>query len=286
MKETIKIWYADFWPEWNDENFIQPILEKHFNVILDQKNPDVLFHSIFNGQKEAQSYNCKKVLFLGENYRPSQFKTDYSISFDPHSDTNFRLPLWQAFILLHPALRVLLDAGRKRHVNFDNFAAFVVSNPSNQLRNSHYDQLRDYKPLKSYGKVRTNDLKLQQYSQGKYWRSAKQNFFEKHTHKFFMAYENSSSPHYCTEKLMDAFLAGSVPIYWGDPMVNEDWNAQSFINVNDHGNDWVSVIKKIDNDHVWFDEIYSQPPMTDTQFKKLIQNLKDFEEWILKTIKK
>ena len=62
--ETLKIAYADFWPEWNDENFIEPILRKHYNVVIDQQNPDVLFHSIF-GKTEAPKYKCKKVLFLG-----------------------------------------------------------------------------------------------------------------------------------------------------------------------------------------------------------------------------
>lgn len=282
--ETIKIAYADFWPEWDRENFLQPILEKYYNVVIDQNNPDVLFHSIFNGQRDAQKYKCKKVLFLGENYRPSQFKTDHSISFDPHSKTNFRLPLWQAFILMHPALIAVLGI-RKNHQKFDNFGSFVVSNPNNQLRNAHFDELHAYKRVKSYGKVRTNDLKLQDYSRGRYWRVAKDNFFEKRTHKFYMAYENTSYPYYCTEKLMDAFTASSVPIYWGDPKVKEDFNPEAFINVADHGSNWLDIIKKIDNDDVWFDEIYSQPVFTESQEKKYMTNLEDFETWLIETIK-
>ena len=284
-KETLKIAYCDFWPGWDKENFIQPILEKYYNVVIDQNNPDVLFHSIFNGQRDARRYTCKKVLFLGENYRPRQFKTDYSISFDPISNTNFRLPLWQAFILMKP--EIINDlAKRSRHGGFDNFGAFVVSNQSNQLRNSHFDQLHQYKRVKSYGKVRTNDLKLQQYSNGKYWRTAKDQFFFNNSHKFFMAYENTSYPYYCTEKLMDAFTSNSVPIYWGDPKVKEDWNENAFINIADHGNDWLDVIKKIDNDHIWFDEIYSQPVFTDTQFNKMQNNLIEFENWLLNVITK
>lgn len=285
MKETIKIWYADFWPEWEQENFIQPILEKHYNVILDSGNPDVLFHSIFNGQREAQTYNCKKILFLGENYRPHQFKTDYSISFDPHSNTNFRLPLWQVFILLEPAYLSILY-NRTNIVNHEHFAAFTVSNPSNRLRNEHFDRLHGYKRVKSYGKVRTNDLKLRQFSEGKYWRHAKDLFFNKHSHKFVMAYENTKSPYYCTEKLMDAFLSNSVPIYWGDHTVDEDFNSHAFINVMDHRSDWLDVIKKIDNDHVWYNEIYSQPVFTNEQYKKLTTNLSNFDTWLANTVKK
>ena len=89
MKD-IKIWFADFWPEWGDENFITPILKRHFNVILDHIHPDVVFHSIFGGADNANYYSCKKFLYLGENKRPSRYNTTYSISFDPHSDNNFR----------------------------------------------------------------------------------------------------------------------------------------------------------------------------------------------------
>ena len=102
--DKLKIWFADFWPEWKDEDFISPILKKHFELVLDKNNPDVVFHSIF-GKREAPNYKCKKILYLGENHRPEQFGSDYSISFDPHSDTNYRLPLWQVYILNKPELK-------------------------------------------------------------------------------------------------------------------------------------------------------------------------------------
>lgn len=294
--ETIRIAYADFWPEWEYENFIQPILEKYYNVVVDQKKPDILFYSIF-GNKQA-NYKCKKILYVAENVRypynqqirnnitSAYNNADYTISFDPHTSTNFRLPLWQVFILQNPALRVLISNGRRHYTEFDNFTAFVVSNPSNPLRNNHFDELHAYKRVKSYGKVRTNDLKLQNYSKGKYWRTAKDHFFDKNTHKFFMAYENTSYPYYCTEKLMDAFVACSVPIYWGDPKIKEDWNEKAFINVLDHGADWLNVVKKIDQDQSWFNNMNNQPSMTDSQDKKMTQNLENFETWLIEIINK
>ena len=103
----LRIAYVDFWPAFEqDEDIFTPLLSKYFNVIIDNENPDVVFHSIFNGQRNIHKYNkVKKILLLGENYRPSQFKSDYSISFDPHSDTNYRLPLWQYYLILNPLLK-------------------------------------------------------------------------------------------------------------------------------------------------------------------------------------
>ena len=49
--------------------------------------------------------------------------------------------------------------------------------------------------------------------------------YYKHS-KFVLAFENSSSPGYCTEKLFHAKVAGAIPIYWGDPLVMNDFEHQ------------------------------------------------------------
>jgi len=281
--ETLKVAYADFWPEWNEENFIQPILQKYFNVVVDQKNPDVLFHSIFGGMSQTPNYKCKKVLYLGENYRSANFKSDYSISFDPHSETNYRLPLWQVYLLLKPELKDKLF-NRVRHQKFERFCSFTVSNPSNNIRINHFEKISQYKKVHSYGKVRTNDLSLQQLSAGKYWRDAKYQFFLDHPHKFMMAYENTFYPYYCTEKLMDAFLAGSLPIYWGDPKVFKDWNEDAFLNANRLGNYVHDSVKRLDASSE-FDEIYAQPVFRDYQQEMHLENIAEFENWLIKIVK-
>ena len=63
MNKDLRVGFADFWPEITDENIFIPILSKYFNVILDDKNPDVLIHSIFGGMKNTPKYKCKKILF-------------------------------------------------------------------------------------------------------------------------------------------------------------------------------------------------------------------------------
>lgn len=286
--ETLKITYADFWPEWETgENFIQPILEKHFNVVVVQKNPDVLFHSIFNRMADTPRYKCKKVLILAENWRPSRFDSDYSISFDPHSDTNFRLPLWQIYMLLWPELKDRLF-NRKHHESFERFCSFTVSNAGNFMRNSAFQQLSQYKRVHSYGRYMTNDPGLQKASAGRYWRDAKDEFFIKHSHKFMITYENTPYKYYCTEKLMDAFLVGSIPIYWGDPKVGEDWNPEAFINLNNYNqkwNTWTDWIKYLDENESAFNKIYNAPIFTDEQKDKLINNLLEFENWLIKAVK-
>jgi len=283
--EQLKVWFADFWPEWSDEDFISPILKKHFEIILDRNNPDVVFHSIFNRMQESVKYKCKKILYLGENHRPEHFGSNYSISFDPHSDTNYRLPLWQVYILNKPELKDrLFNRLNWREEQFERWCSFTVSNPSNVFRNGAYQQLNTYKHVDSYGRYLTTSAALQEYSKGRYWRDAKDEYFHQFPHKFMLAYENTPYKYYCTEKLMDAFLVGSMPIYCGDPRVGEDWNKEAFIDVT-RGFDF-ERIKAIDNNWELFKSIYKQPVFTESQKFSLEMNISYFEEWIIKIINK
>lgn len=50
--------------------------------------------------------------------------------------------------------------------------------------------------------------------------------------KFTIAFENESENGYCTEKLIQPLLNGSIPIYWGDPSAREDFNPDCFIDVH------------------------------------------------------
>jgi len=50
--------------------------------------------------------------------------------------------------------------------------------------------------------------------------------------KFVIAFENNAVKGYITEKLSNAYLAGTIPIYWGAPDVNEYFNPDSMINCN------------------------------------------------------
>lgn len=283
--EQLKVWFADFWPEWSDEDFISPILKKHFEIILDRNNPDVVFHSIFNRMQESVKYKCKKILYLGENHRPEHFGSNYSISFDPHSETNYRLPLWQVYIMKNPLIKSkLFLMNRLKTETPERWCAFAVSNPNNFFRNSLYHQLNSYKYVHSYGRYLTNDPILLIKSKERYWRDAKEEFFNEVNHKFIMAVENNPFRYYCTEKLMDAFLGFSLPIYWGDPRVAEDWNEKAFINGTKI--DILETVKKVDTDPGLYKAMMEEPIFTDEQKYKLEANLINFESWLIDKIKK
>jgi len=54
-------------------------------------------------------------------------------------------------------------------------------------------------------------------------------------HKFAVAFKNSSSPGYTTEKIAAPLLGGCTPIYWGNPDIAEESGPEAFINTHDFG---------------------------------------------------
>jgi len=52
-------------------------------------------------------------------------------------------------------------------------------------------------------------------------------------YKFVIAMENTQEVGYVTEKIINAFYSGAIPIYWGSSNVNDFFNKKAFINVSD-----------------------------------------------------
>jgi hypothetical protein len=53
-------------------------------------------------------------------------------------------------------------------------------------------------------------------------------------YKFVFTMENSYEDGYISEKIMNAYIAGAIPIYWGTNEVKNIFNPESFIYVNDY----------------------------------------------------
>ena len=74
------------------------------------------------------------------------------------------------------------------------------------------------------------------------------------SYKFSIAMENSEGDGYISEKIVDSFLAGTIPIYYGDYMVDEFINPKTYILIKGEKdiNEKIEYIKEIDNN----DELY------------------------------
>ncbi|MEO8884771.1 MAG: glycosyltransferase family 10 [Mucilaginibacter sp.] len=97
-------------------------------------------------------------------------------------------------------------------------------------REEFFKQLSQYKKVDAPGKSMNNMQSFDGLYTGNAWQRKRQ-FMS--GYKFTLAFENDVYPGYQTEKLYDAMQANSIPVYCGDPFVDEVFNTASFINVYD-----------------------------------------------------
>jgi hypothetical protein len=93
-----------------------------------------------------------------------------------------------------------------------------------------------------------------------------------------VCFENDLYPGYVTEKLHEAYITGTVPIYWGDLGNDSNINRKSFINMNDFESmdAFVNYVRSIDNDT--YAEIYQQP------FLNSIPDVSSIQDRLLKVL--
>lgn len=252
--KKIKIKFVDFWGEFNpNDNFIANTLHLAYDYELSE-TPDYLFFSTF-GHTHLQ-YNCVKILFVGENITPDFNVCDYALAFDylEFGDRYMRLPLYLTrnnFKDFKPAYDFTAE-----HVLNRKFCSIVVSNGqmANPIREEFFKRLSRYKQVDSGGRL---------------WNNVGGPVADKHQfisqYKFNIAFENSRRNGYTTEKVVDAMIANSLPIYWGDPLIGRDFNLNSFIDISSYPNIDAAVERIIEldrNDDLYLETLH-QPWIND-----------------------
>lgn len=91
-------------------------------------------------------------------------------------------------------------------------------------------------------------------------------------HKFVMAFENKKKEGYITEKIINAFYSGAIPIYWGSYNIKDFFNEKAFINVSDfkNFNECIDYILNLTDKER--EEIVNQPIYTNSNLINLIND--------------
>ena len=220
-RRKIKLKFIDQWvghvPE---EDKCYKLLSKHFDIELSNA-PDYVIDGGL-GDDYLRYDNAIKIANIGENIVPDFNFFDYAIGFDrlDFGDRYLRVPLYAfygQYGLLGrrepPDPKSLLDRG---------FCSYVVSNAglADPIRTQFFHELCKYKKVDSGGR-HLNNVGGPVVD--------KMAFCAKY--KFNIAFENCSSPGYVTEKVMQPMTCFSLPIYYGDPLVEEEFSPLSIVHV-------------------------------------------------------
>ena len=189
------------------------------------------------------------LLWSGESYNVNIPKNAYKFL---HLSTTF-MPnsIYIPYVLDSPYLY------KKRHLNKNRpfEIAYCSSNPI-YLREKLYNKFVEKYGInenkchalgKCYGGKYTNTHKIVNGT----WESA--DLIEEYkNYKFAFAIENKKVKGYVTEKIMNAFHAGCIPIYWGSENINDLFNPEAFINLSnfDSIDDCVDFVSKLSEEEI------------------------------------
>lgn len=252
MKPEIKIGFSDFWDGFNcDDNYFTRLLENSFDVKV-TSDPDFLIFSV-HGNQFLKYKKAVRIFFTGENIKPNFSYCDYAIGFHHLNDRRYiRFPLFLLYGDVNQLLKPIdVDTVFKEK---DSFCNFIVSNGNAKERIAFFHQLSEYKKVDSAGKVLNNIGKPLEYAN-----NGKLKFIK--NYKFTIAFENEASPGYTTEKIFEPMLMNSIPIYWGNPTIDKDFNPKSFVNVNEFTSfdEAIKYIIQLDQDEELFKQKLIQP---------------------------
>lgn len=264
MKKQIKINFSDFYNGFDKENndFIKILCEKYEVILSD--DPDYLFYSSFG--RDYLKYDCIRIYYTGECIVPDFNLCDYAMAFEyiHYGDRYMRVPIYELF-QYRKYYQVLLENSVPK-CKKTAFCSFVVSNDQGMKeRFQMMELLNEYKKVDSGGRYMNN-----------IGGPVKDKFTFDQSHKFSICFENCSHPGYTTEKIVEAFAADTIPVYFGDSEIGKHFNTHAFINVADYPSleDAVKRIIEIDKNTELYQKIKAEPILLKDD--RLYDDLKTF----------
>ena len=185
--------------------------------------PDALVYGDFG--ESHWSFAGKKVYLTGENMLPDFGQCDLAltpveIAGEPRA---VRYPYYAQVIREPEALLgTMAEEEVAAALARGSFCSFVVSNPRCPERNRAFKALHRLRTVSSGGGL-FNNLGHRIADKASFIRAF----------RFDIAFENSASPGYVTEKLVEPLMAGCIPIYWGAPDVTRDFNPARFVHARE-----------------------------------------------------
>lgn len=192
------------------------ILKKKYNIKLTKKNPDYLIYNVFGCKHLKKEYNKSiKIAIYTENQIPDFNVADYAISHAHinYLDRHFNSEFYFFNYFNHIKISALMIARKKVLLNpiRQKFCAAVISNykHSNKYRLKFIKELNKYKTVDMGGKYKNNIGRI------------KNKIAFLSLYKFSIAMENTEADGYTSEKIIDSFLSGTIPIYYGNHLLRD-----------------------------------------------------------------
>lgn len=238
------------------DNYFFNLLKTRFDFCISD-SPDFIIYFDIN-QHVHRIQNCVRIYIGPEWWPPPWRECDYALTSNYlDNPRHLRLPFYVPW-RFGPGLLIKTEEEPGRLLaEKTGFCSFLVSTNhpvKSRTRVQFFEKLSKYKRVDSGGRFMNNiggPVPLDYPSTMSFLRS----------HKFHLAFENESHVGYTTEKIYDAMAARTVPIYWGNPRIQQEFNPKSFLNYFDYSSDEALIerIIELDRDDAKYLEYARQP---------------------------
>ena len=267
----VKVAFHGFWPGFRLGSFLafHPYLKLKYDLVECRRRPDVHFVSVFSLPGVIRNPvrlplprdRRTTVFYTGERVASDLSRFDWSISFDESSDRNLYLPGWVRHLNrfgVTPYALIRQTARPTEAMSARRGCAYIFRHRVPQ-REAFFDRLVERMEIVSPSNSRNNHPQIGNSHPDKL-------AFLRHF-RFNIAFENESFPGYLTEKIVDAFTAGCVPIYHGDPYVESTFSPAAFIHVRDESGygEAIERILALDRDPVRLTAVRNEAPLVDNR---------------------
>ena len=263
-RKTIKIGYTDM----SDEkgiyyfNYVKNMLHDTYEFVLEQNNPDYLLFSFYGCTHNDLRYKqAIKIAIYEEGFIPSFNEEDYifGLAHIFYLDRYFRKATLIEFLQKYnlknkdfKRARMKALRGPKR----EKFCGAVLNNEPNlnHFREKFVKELSKYKMVDNGGEI-DNNLGYNVTDKIKFFSS----------YKFSIAFEKNTADGYATDNIINSLLAGTIPIYYGDYLIDEYINPDTYILVRNDIDlqDKIEYIKQVDQDDNLYREFLQKDVLLD-----------------------
>jgi hypothetical protein len=241
--------------------------------VVNSTQCDVFFYTFWN-VKDAKKCrpNTRLVFISGECWDTSTMKCSLLIDCKHVHHTGGKSFMYYPFYvlsfferssnisgqhLIKPPQYSAADQLRRK----TKFCAFMYSYDVD-FRVKLFDDISSYKRVDALGKSRNPNPHASDDRKSKQFMDSAVNKYK--PYKFVICCENKRHPGYVTEKIINAMLADSIPIYYGASDISSHFNPKSFIDIGSFATrqQAIDYIKRVDQDDVLYCSILKEPWFT------------------------
>lgn len=264
-RPELSVSFHNFWDHFHPESsFHYQALAQRFRLKLEPVGRDLQIYSVFKAAqlKTLPGTRPLRVWWTTEPVEPRRAVFDLHFGFLPQSilgERWHRYPLWITYLsfdggLDHPSSIQRLLAPRQVMPR-ERFCNFIYSNATS-IRAEFFLRLNARRPVDSLGRLL-----------GGPGSPVGDKLTALARYRMTIAFENSLSPGYVTEKLVEPLLAGSIPIYYGADEAKTDFNPKAILFARDFGNMHALIdhVVKLDDSHEALAEMAAEPVFRDNR---------------------